>query len=190
MIGLESRRLLALVYTGRDRSKLRNFSYVNSKAEIDVLRSTYRSVFTEQTYNQWYRWPSMLYYSYVQNISPIFRHLRDVYYQGTNLAAKLPLMSIGSDSHEMREHDRGKTAINFNASRIHTARVSEPDSGLTLQVTPLTSAELHCSKVLNPSLGVHRQPPPPGRYPMSAETCRVQKLVGLQLLARHHAQEP
>ncbi|EMP31884.1 Exocyst complex component 6B [Chelonia mydas] len=39
--------LLGLVYTGEgDQSKLRNFSYVNNAAEVDVLRSPYHGVFT------------------------------------------------------------------------------------------------------------------------------------------------
>ncbi|CAM2102503.1 unnamed protein product [Caretta caretta] len=39
--------VFGLVYTGGVfRSKLRNFSYMNNVAEVDVLRSTYRGVFT------------------------------------------------------------------------------------------------------------------------------------------------
>ncbi|EMP36796.1 hypothetical protein UY3_06007 [Chelonia mydas] len=39
---------IGLVYTGEggDQSRLCHFSYVNNVAEVDVLRSTHRSVFT------------------------------------------------------------------------------------------------------------------------------------------------
>ncbi|EMP42143.1 E3 ubiquitin-protein ligase MARCH5 [Chelonia mydas] len=45
---MQTRPKLGLVYTTmQGRSKIRNFSYVNSVAEVDVLRSTYRDIFTE-----------------------------------------------------------------------------------------------------------------------------------------------
>ncbi|EMP32515.1 CUGBP Elav-like family member 4 [Chelonia mydas] len=47
LFGTASVSLYGLVYTiAWGRSKIRNFSYVNCVAEVDVLRSPYRSVFT------------------------------------------------------------------------------------------------------------------------------------------------